>query len=162
MKFIFMPVSLAAGVLAGQISKKLFDFAWSAVKDEEAPRPRHRELPYIELTVALLVEGAIARLVRGYVDHGARLLDVGPDLLGRPVYRRPCCARAFVHWTSSFTLSTDCSGIGGVACWTFFLPVSAITPAIAAHTTATISAASQVAIAVASAAMAAAVSAPRA
>jgi hypothetical protein len=71
-KFLFMPVSILVGVLAGQLSKKLFDFAWTAVKDEEAPRPKHRELPYVELVVALLIEGAIARLVRGFVDHGTR------------------------------------------------------------------------------------------
>ena len=72
MKVIFTPVSIVAGLIAGQISKKLFDFAWGAVKDEEAPRPKHRRIPYGELVVALLVEGAIARLVRGFVDHGAR------------------------------------------------------------------------------------------
>lgn len=72
MKFLFMPISLAAGLIAGQVSKKVFDFLWSTVKDEEAPRPKHRELPYGELVVALLIEGAIARLVRGFVDHGTR------------------------------------------------------------------------------------------
>jgi Protein of unknown function (DUF4235) len=71
-KFIFMPVSIVAGVLAGQISKKLFDFAWGAVKDEEAPRPKHRHIPYGELILALVIEGAIARVVRGFVDHGTR------------------------------------------------------------------------------------------
>ena len=72
MKAIFLPVCIVTGLLAGQISKKLFDFVWGLVKDEEAPRPKHRELPYLELIVALLIEGAIARLVRGLVDHGLR------------------------------------------------------------------------------------------
>ena len=72
MKAIFLPVSIVTGLLAGQISKKLFDYVWGLFKDEEAPRPKHRELPYLELIVALLIEGAIARLVRGYVDHGLR------------------------------------------------------------------------------------------
>jgi hypothetical protein len=71
-KVLFTPVSIIAGLIAGQISKKIFDLIWGAVKDEEAPRPKHRELPYIELAVALLIEGAIARLVRGFVDHGTR------------------------------------------------------------------------------------------
>jgi hypothetical protein len=71
-KAIFLPVSIVAGLLAGQISKKLFDVVWGLVKDEEAPRPKHRELPYLELIVALVIEGAIARLVRGLVDHGLR------------------------------------------------------------------------------------------
>jgi Protein of unknown function (DUF4235) len=71
-KAIFVPVSIVVGLLAGQVSKKLFDYVWGLVKDEEAPRPKHRELPYLELIVALLIEGAIARLVRGLVDHGLR------------------------------------------------------------------------------------------
>jgi Protein of unknown function (DUF4235) len=72
MKFLFMPISLIAGLIAGQVSKKIFDFLWGAVKDEEAPRPKHREIPYGQLVVALLIEGAIARVVRGFVDHGTR------------------------------------------------------------------------------------------
>jgi hypothetical protein len=40
------------------------------VKDEEAPRPKHREISLLMLVPALLVEGAIARVVRGLVDHG--------------------------------------------------------------------------------------------
>ena len=72
MKAVFLPVSIVVGLLAGQLSKKLFDYVWSLFKDEEAPRPKHRELPYLELIVALLIEGAIARLVRGFVDHGLR------------------------------------------------------------------------------------------
>jgi hypothetical protein len=42
------------------------------VDDEEAPRPKHREIPLLKLLIALLVEGAIARVVRGFVDHGTR------------------------------------------------------------------------------------------
>ena len=72
MKVLFTPVSIIAGLVAGQIAKKIFDFIWGAVKDEEAPQPKHRELPYFELAIALLIEGAIARLVRGFVDHGTR------------------------------------------------------------------------------------------
>jgi Protein of unknown function (DUF4235) len=71
-KALFLPLSIIVGLLAGQVSKKLFDFVWGALKDEEAPRPKHRELPYLELVAALLIEGAIARLVRGFVDHGLR------------------------------------------------------------------------------------------
>jgi Protein of unknown function (DUF4235) len=71
-KAIFTPLSLILGLLAGQASKKLFDFVWGLVNDEEAPRPKHREVPVVQLLVALLVEGAIARVVRGLVDHGAR------------------------------------------------------------------------------------------
>jgi hypothetical protein len=71
-KAVFTPIGLLLGIAAGQVSKKIFDFVWGLVDDEEAPRPKHRELPYVELVIALLIEGAIARVVRGFVDHGMR------------------------------------------------------------------------------------------
>jgi hypothetical protein len=72
MNAVFTPIGLILGLAAGQLSKKIFDALWGIVDDEEAPRPKHREVPLAKLLVALLVEGAIARLVRGLVDHGTR------------------------------------------------------------------------------------------
>jgi hypothetical protein len=72
MNKLFTPFGLVVGLAAGQVAKKLFDKAWGLVQDEEAPRPKHREVPVATLILALLVEGAIARVVRGMVDHGTR------------------------------------------------------------------------------------------
>ena len=72
MKFAFLPIGIGAGLLAGQASKKMFDLIWGAVDDEEAPRPKHRDIDMKKLVPALLVEGAIFRLFRGMVDHGTR------------------------------------------------------------------------------------------
>jgi Protein of unknown function (DUF4235) len=72
MKFAFLPIGIGAGLLAGQVSKKLFDALWGVVDDEEAPKPKHREIEVKKLVPALLVEGAIFRLVKGMVDHGTR------------------------------------------------------------------------------------------
>ncbi len=72
MKFAFTPLSIALALAAGQLSKKLFDMVWSAFDDEEAPRPKHRDVRLIKTAAALLIEGAIFRLVRGLTDHGAR------------------------------------------------------------------------------------------
>ena len=57
---------------AGQISKKIFDFIWSRISDEEAPEPEHREVSWPQLLAALAVEGAIFRLAKGLVDRGVR------------------------------------------------------------------------------------------
>lgn len=73
MKFLFMPISIAAGLLAGLLGKKIFERLWSLVDDEEPPSPEHRELSWPKLIVALAIEGAIFRLVKGLTDHGARL-----------------------------------------------------------------------------------------
>jgi hypothetical protein len=69
---LFTPIGVVVGLAAGQISKKIFDKVWGLIKDEEAPRPKHRQVPLGTLVLALLVEGAIARVVRGMVDHGTR------------------------------------------------------------------------------------------
>jgi Protein of unknown function (DUF4235) len=73
MKFLFLPFSIVAGLIAGQLSKKLFDAVWSLFADEEAPEAEHREISIAKLVLALGIEGAIFRAVRGLVDHGARL-----------------------------------------------------------------------------------------
>jgi Protein of unknown function (DUF4235) len=72
MKLLFLPVSILGGLAAGQLSKKVFDFIWSRFDDEEAPRPKHREIKIPKLVAALVVEGALFRVVKGLVDHGSR------------------------------------------------------------------------------------------
>lgn len=72
MKFIFMPFSIAAGIVAGLIGKKLFDVLWGFIDDEEPPVAKHRDVEMPKLVMSLLVEGALFRLVRGLVDHQSR------------------------------------------------------------------------------------------
>ena len=72
MNALFTPIGLIAGLAAGQVSKKIFDRVWGLVDDEDAPRPKHREISVAKLLLALLIEGAIARAIRGLVDHGTR------------------------------------------------------------------------------------------
>jgi hypothetical protein len=72
MKFLFLPVSILGGLAAGQLSKKIFDFIWSRFDDEDAPRPKHRQIDVRKLVAALVIEGALFRVVKGLFDHGAR------------------------------------------------------------------------------------------
>ena len=72
MKFLFMPVSILGGILAGLVGKKIFEQILGLIDNEEPPDAKHREIDYRKLVVALLLEGAIFRLVRGWFDHGAR------------------------------------------------------------------------------------------
>jgi Protein of unknown function (DUF4235) len=72
MKLIFTPVSIALGLLAGVVGKKIFERLWSLVDNEEPPRSEHREFSWPKLILALIFEGAIFRLVKGLVDQGAR------------------------------------------------------------------------------------------
>ena len=72
MKYLFLPVSILGGLLAGLIGKKIFEQIWGLIDDQEPPDAEHREVKYVKLAAALLLEGAIFRLIRGFFDHGAR------------------------------------------------------------------------------------------
>jgi hypothetical protein len=73
MKLVFTPFSILLGLAAGMVGRKIFEQIWGLIDKDEPPHPQHREtggLP--KLLGALVLEGAIFRLVRGLADHGAR------------------------------------------------------------------------------------------
>jgi hypothetical protein len=72
MKFLFTPVSIVAGLIAGMLGKKIFERLWSLVDEEEPPKPEHRQFSWPKMIAALAVEGAIFSLVKGLTDHAAR------------------------------------------------------------------------------------------
>lgn len=72
MGLVFRPVGIVTGLLAGVVGKKIFELIWKLIDDEDAPEPKHREIALGKLVVALILEGAIFRLLRGLADHGAR------------------------------------------------------------------------------------------
>lgn len=72
-KLLFIPFSIAGGIIAGFLSKKAFDLAWGLVDKEEAPEPEHRDVSWPKLALALAMQGAIFRMVRGLADRGSRL-----------------------------------------------------------------------------------------
>ena len=72
MKFVFAPISIVLGLIAGSFGKKIFEQVWGMIDDEEPPKPEHREFSWPKMITALAVEGAIFRLVKGLVDHGSR------------------------------------------------------------------------------------------
>ena len=72
MKFLFLPISIGGGLLGGLAGKKIFEAIWGVIDDEEPPDAKHREIALTKLVLALVLEGAIFRVVRGLVDHGTR------------------------------------------------------------------------------------------
>jgi hypothetical protein len=72
MKLLFLPFSIVSGLIAGFLSKKVFDGVWRLVDEEEAPEAEYKEISIAKLALALALEGAIFRAVRGLVDHQAR------------------------------------------------------------------------------------------
>ncbi len=72
MKKLFIPVSLSAGLVAGQIGKRIFQHVWSWFDDNEPPRADHRDVPWLKILLAAAIQGAIFRVVKSAVDHGTR------------------------------------------------------------------------------------------
>jgi hypothetical protein len=71
-KLFFIPVSIAAGLIAGSISRKIFDQLWGLVDEEEPPDSKHRDIPWSKLLLAGAIQGAIFRMVKEAIDHGTR------------------------------------------------------------------------------------------
>jgi hypothetical protein len=72
MKFLFMPVSIIGGLIAGQIGSRIFDALWGLIDDQEPPDSKHREISLGKMLVAAMIQGAIFRAVRKLVDHQSR------------------------------------------------------------------------------------------
>jgi hypothetical protein len=71
-KLIFTPVSIVAGLLAGLVGKKLFRGLWRVLDKEPPPKPEERPVAIGMLALALAMEGALFRLVKGLAEHGSR------------------------------------------------------------------------------------------
>ena len=59
-KLLFIPVSIGGGLLAGFVSKKVFDQFWG------------RDIDWRKLLLAAAVQGAIFRAMREASDHYSR------------------------------------------------------------------------------------------
>jgi hypothetical protein len=71
-KILFIPFGIVAGLIAGFVGRFAFDKLWSAIDEEEPPEPEHRDISIAKLAIALALEGAIFRAVRGVAEYGAR------------------------------------------------------------------------------------------
>jgi Protein of unknown function (DUF4235) len=67
-KLMFRPV----GVLAGLLARRTFALLWRAVDEQAPPRPEQRRAGVAKLALALSLEGAVFRLVKGVVDNASR------------------------------------------------------------------------------------------
>ena len=72
MSLIFKPIGILSGLAAGILAKKVFALLWGLIDDQAAPEPKYRRIHLGKLAAALLIEGAIVRVVRGFAEHGTR------------------------------------------------------------------------------------------
>ena len=72
MSVAFKPIGVLSGLAAGMLAKKIFQLLWGLIDDQAAPEPKYRRIHLGKLAAALLLEGAILRVMRGFAEHGAR------------------------------------------------------------------------------------------
>src|SRR3954451_17214555 len=73
MKLVFTPFSIALGLAAGILGRKIFEQIWGLIDEDEPPHPQHRETGgLVKLLAALLVAGGIFRVVPGLAHPRAR------------------------------------------------------------------------------------------
>ena len=73
MKLIYKPFGIIAGILAGLLSKKLFEFIWARIDDQEAPEATTQEAPLAKVLAAAAMQGVTFKVTRAAVDRaGAR------------------------------------------------------------------------------------------
>lgn len=69
MKLVYKPFGIVMGLLAGLVSKKIFDFIWARFDDQEAPKPTTQEADWPKILGAAAVQGMVFKTTRAVVDR---------------------------------------------------------------------------------------------
>jgi hypothetical protein len=73
MKLVYKPFGIIFGILAGILSKKIFNFVWTQFDDEEPPKATTKETSVPKVLGAAAVQGVVFKTTRAAVDrYGAR------------------------------------------------------------------------------------------
>jgi hypothetical protein len=76
-KLLFIPFSVASGLIAGFLGKKVFEQVWGVIDDQEPPAAEHRFVSFGKVVAAAALEGAIFKGTRAAVDHQSRRAFAG-------------------------------------------------------------------------------------
>ncbi len=71
-RLLFRPVSILSGVMAGLLARRSFALIWRLVDDKRPPQSDQRAVSVPKLALALALEGAVFRAVKGLADHVSR------------------------------------------------------------------------------------------
>lgn len=71
MKLIYKPFGIIIGLLAGVLSKKVFEALWGVFDNEEPPKPTTLDTSWGKVVGAAAVQGVTFKVTRAVVDRGA-------------------------------------------------------------------------------------------
>ena len=70
---IYKPFGLVLSLLAGLAGKRIFNFVWTKIDDEDPPKATTEEAPWGKIIIAAAVQGVVFKVTRVVVDrYGAR------------------------------------------------------------------------------------------
>ena len=73
MKAIYKPIGLIMGLLSALVAKRIFNFAWTKIDDEDPPKGTTEQAPWVKIIGAAALQGVIFKITRVIVDRfGAR------------------------------------------------------------------------------------------
>jgi hypothetical protein len=69
MGLIYKPFGLILGLLGGLLGKRIFDFAWEKIDDEDPPKGTTEEAGWGKVLAAAALQGVIFKTVRVVIDR---------------------------------------------------------------------------------------------
>ena len=69
MTLIYKPIAVVLGLIAGFLSKKIFDQVWGLIDDREPPKPNTERATWPKVIAAAAVEGVTFRVTRATVER---------------------------------------------------------------------------------------------
>ncbi|HVJ26908.1 MAG TPA: DUF4235 domain-containing protein [Vicinamibacterales bacterium] len=69
MKLLYRPFGIVMGILAGLLSKKIFDLVWGLIDEEEPPKAKTAETTWTKLIIASALQAVTFKVVRATVDR---------------------------------------------------------------------------------------------
>ena len=69
MKLIYKPFGIVLGILGGLLGKKIFDFVWTKIDDEDPPKATTEVAPMSKILVAAAIQGMVFKTTRVVVDR---------------------------------------------------------------------------------------------
>ena len=69
MGLIYKPFGIVLGILAGLAGKRIFNFVWTKVDDQDPPKPTTERTTWVKILGAAAIQGMIFRVTRAVVDR---------------------------------------------------------------------------------------------
>ena len=69
MKAIYKPIGLIMGIVSALVSKRIFNFLWTKIDDEDPPKGTTQDAPWVKILSAAAMQGIIFKTTRVVVDR---------------------------------------------------------------------------------------------